>query len=216
MNALSFRAEASVSEVELAKAYSPSFPAVDTKFQSEPFQLVASSEKKSEMSEAVARGRQGDYEPVKMSEHIPEWGLDSPGALAKLFEENILTSHVDEPGSGKTEKTPARRRTIAMKAGVDGSVGKSKPQRKPRTKKMPVSVQLEEKVIGEVGVTNDPVVSTLASVEASNKNLPEKRLSFPNESVMIIDSVEMATLVVQQLMGAYKDLVHACDTEVLF
>lgn len=211
MSALSFRTEASVSEVEPAKAYSPSFPAVDTKIQPEPFRLVASGENKSEPCRLVARGRQDNFEPLKVSEHTPEWGLEPPSPFEKLLEKNQSTSHVDEPEGGETKKTPARRRATAKKAGVDGSVDESKPKRKPRAKKIPVAVQPEEKVLGEVNVTNDPVVSTLVSLD-----LPEERQSFPNESVMVIDSVEKATLVVQQLMGEYKDLVHACDTEVLF
>ncbi|KAH8969272.1 hypothetical protein BDL97_02G024900 [Sphagnum fallax] len=48
-----------------------------------------------------------------------------------------------------------------------------------------------------------------SAVEATNAGEP-----FLNKSVMVIDTLEKAKVVLEQLMGEYRHLVHACDTEV--
>ncbi len=50
-----------------------------------------------------------------------------------------------------------------------------------------------------------------SAVEATNAGEP-----FLNKSVMVIDTLEKAKVVLEQLMGEYRHLVHACDTEACY
>jgi hypothetical protein len=208
MSASAYKTGASLSEVEPAKAYMPSSLAVDTKYQPEPYRLVGSRESKSEVFKVVSPRRQDSSEPLWVSDPVSELKSEPANFSEKVSEESQSRSHAEEPEVVKT------KRTSTKKAVADSSVDESKP--KPRARKEAVSAQPEEKGLPEANVTDDSPVLTLASVESSNEDLVEERQSYPNESVMVIDSVEKATMVVEQLMGEYKDLVHACDTEVLF
>jgi hypothetical protein len=50
-----------------------------------------------------------------------------------------------------------------------------------------------------------------STVEATNAGEP-----FLNKTVMVIDTLEKAKVVLEQLMGEYRHLVHACDTEARY
>jgi len=50
-----------------------------------------------------------------------------------------------------------------------------------------------------------------SAVEATNAGEP-----FLNKTVMVIDTLEKAKVVLEQLMGEYRHLVHACDTEACY
>ena len=208
MTASAYKAETSLFEVEPAKTYMPSSLAVETKSQLEPFRFVESCESTSE------RPRRKDIpEPLNLSDPVPELKLEPESSSEKIVEDNQPCSHADELKSTKAKKTPAGKRSTTEKAVADGLVVESKPI--PKARKKSVTAQPEEKISPDINVTNDPPVSILSSVEPSNEDLLEERQSFPNESVMVIDNAEKARMAVEQLMGEYKDLVHACDTEVL-
>ncbi|KAG0586378.1 hypothetical protein KC19_2G086100 [Ceratodon purpureus] len=206
LSAAAYKTQASLSGIE------PSSLAVDSRAQPEPFRLVASPVSKPEVFKVASPRRNASPELRKVSDPVSERTSEPANSSEKISEENQLKSNDDKPEIIKTKKAPARKRTTTKKAAADGLVGESKP--KPRARKKSVSAQPEEKILPEANSLNDPSVSSLASVESSNEDLLEERQSFPNESVMIVNSVEMATKIVEQLMGEYKDLVHACDTEV--
>lgn len=156
--------------------------------QPESFRLAASRERQPEALKVASPRRQVTSELRSMSEAEP-----------------TNSTSVEKPEAIKVKKAPARKRSTVKKSAGDVS----KP--KTRVRKKAVASQVEESGVLEV---NGASVASLASVEGSSEEVVEQRESFTNESVLVVDSVEMATKVCDQLMGEYKDLVHACDTEV--
>ncbi|XP_024364019.1 DNA polymerase I B, chloroplastic/mitochondrial isoform X2 [Physcomitrium patens] len=185
------KTEVPLSEFEPEKSHSSTSIATDRNDYSKSFRLSSSCEKKSEI-----------FKPVIVNERSSE----------KIGEENQPSSHADQSESGQIKKTSAKRSITVKKAIVDNSPEESKLRTRSRKKHVPV--QLERKDLGENNVTGDSHVSALDSERSSNMDPYEERRPVSIKSVMIVDSVEKAEMVVEQLMSEYKNVVHACDTEV--
>lgn len=197
---------ASFPEVEFVKGYSSSFTAVDTDDNSN-----STHETKLEVFDsAVVRERQNVSEPLKSIEYEPKVMSEPPNSAEQVIEENQLRRRADRILGCKVEKA----RSTLKKASADGISGERKPKTKGRKKLVPV--QLEQKDLVEVNVRDDVPVPAMPSEESPSTEQPEERQTFSNDLVMVVDSVEKASMVVEHLMSKYKDVVHACDTEVCF
>nr|PNR49997.1 hypothetical protein PHYPA_011894 [Physcomitrium patens] len=195
---------ASFPEVEFVKGYSSSFTAVDTDDNSN-----STHETKLEVFDsAVVRERQNVSEPLKSIEYEPKVMSEPPNSAEQVIEENQLRRRADRILGCKVEKA----RSTLKKASADGISGERKPKTKGRKKLVPV--QLEQKDLVEVNVRDDVPVPAMPSEESPSTEQPEERQTFSNDLVMVVDSVEKASMVVEHLMSKYKDVVHACDTEV--
>lgn len=213
MSAAAFSRELSVTETDSVKAYSSSSAAVDTRDSSNSFTRVGSRQSKSEVFKpVVVTARQFQSDPLKSAEHEPERQVEPSSSSKQIVENDKSKRLADQVEGVKVKKTPAKRRSTVKKASADGSPVESKP--KPRGRKKSAYVQLEGQDSEEVNVSSDRLVLALNSEEPFKTDQLEKRQTFSNEFVMVIDSVDKAKMVVKQLMREYKDAVHACDTEV--
>lgn len=117
------------------------------------------------------------------------------------YEEMLPTRvHADGDSDGKCME---RSRVVHE----DGKLPPSKKKNSPR-------VKLTENCKGETIVDSNASATAPLPVEPSIEETQQSTPSVSNDAVMIIDSVEKATMVVEQLMGEYRHCVHACDTEV--
>lgn len=138
----------------------------------------------------------------------------------KSKSENVLLRVQSEPSrpveQGYEETLPLR----VHAGGSDGKCTESfhvvhEDDCKPApSKKNSPRVKVKENHKDETIVDSNAFVTTPLPVESSTEELQKETPSVSNASVMIIDSVEKATMVVEQLMGEYRHYVHACDTEV--
>lgn len=140
----------------------------------------------------------------------------------KRKSENLLLRLQSEPSrpaeQGYKEMLPSRvhadgesdGKSMERSCVVHEDDGKPAPSKKKNSSK----VKLTENCKGETIVESNASVTTPLPVEPSAEETQQSEHSVSNDAVMIIDSVEKATMVVEQLMGEYRHCVHACDTEV--
>lgn len=102
-----------------------------------------------------------------------------------------------------------------MTKGAHPNLWESKRHQGPKTDKNNIFNDKETASADSKVVPNDDVDEPLSEkIAASEYSELHERLSLVYDKVLVVDSIPAAREVVRLLTTQYKDLVHACDTEV--